>query len=1129
MKRRIINIMVSVYITVLFPMMAVAAPDQYVGDTAIYSGTSQTLRPNVLIIFDNNSTMGNSANIGDPYNPGTQYPGAYSPWTVYKVTGMGNYVVHITNNLSTLENVSCVSAKTGLQTNGTWSGSSGNSLKSNGTCGNGGAGLVYLGNLLNYNAASGSGSTQTQVEIVRQALINVVGGARGRVNFGLMVFGEDKNGGKILKPVADISSDPAYLSFISVLPNTPVTGEPLLTGNGRPLAESLYDAGAYYKGVYPIIYNKGSFASPIQYECQKNFVVVITNGDTDLDNSPKLGQATALGTVGDYDGDGLEPGAYGTGTHYMDDVAKFIYQNDMSSTLNDIQRVSTYAIQVFSPDKALVRRATDNQHGRGSYHLASDANAVSNALTEVINNIVLETDSSFVAPVVPVSPENRTYSGLRVYLGFFKPISQKPWYGNLKKYGIDSSNQIVGKPEPPSYPNGRVAINSDGTFIDTSISFWSATADGGSVNEGGAGEVLINRTTPRNIYTYMGTSASLTNSSNAFTLTNAAITSATLGVATAADRDNLINFIHGLDAYDEDSDGNTAEKRGWILGDILHSKPLVVNYATYTFSSPNESNCSINKTMIFVGANDGMFHAFNDCDGSEAWAFIPPDLLRNLNYLAGPTHTYFVDSAPSVYIYDANKDGNLDYTVGDKVILIFGERRGGGINTSPTTGFYYALDVSNPASPQYLWRLSNTESPSGTNTDYSELGETWSEPKIAKVKIGSAEKIVAFLGAGYDNCNEDARFGTTQTFTGSCVVSPTSDGGAVTSAGTSSQNNPKGRGIYAVEVATLNSGVPSFTNSGRKVWGYTYGATATSTTNPQMTFSIPSEVVALDTDFNVFIDRLYVGDTGGNIWRFDVGDPSTANWTGRIIFSANPGAGGSSDAGRKMFYPVSATLDVYYDVLFFGTGDREHPLNTAVVDRLYGIKDKPGTTAVVLEDNPDDTHELVDVTADRLQLSTDSNEINSILSELDAKYGWFIKLNQNPGEKVLAPALAFRDIYYTTYSPNLTPPPDPCTPGNLGTARVYIVNGATGEAVFNFDTSNDGYATTNTRATNSSGEILLQSDRVMTMGSGIPSGVVLVINSSGSLLALVGTGGALYTPPSPPGGDTIQIYWRRIL
>jgi len=169
----------------------------------------------------------------------------------------------------------------------------------------------------------------------------------------------------------------------------------------------------------------------------------------------------------------------------------------------------------------------------------------------------------------------------------------------------------------------------------------------------------------------------------------------------------------------------------------------------------------------------------------------------------------------------------------------------------------------------------------------------------------------------------------------------------------------------------------------------------------------------------------------------------------------------------------------------------------------------------------------VDVTADRLQLSTDSNEINSILSELDAKYGWFIKLNQNPGEKVLAPALAFGDIYYTTYSPNLTPPPDPCTPGNLGTARVYIVNGRTGEAVYNFDTSNDGYATTNTRATNSSGEILLQSDRVMTLGTGIPSGVVLVI-SGGNLLALCGTGGALCQLPDPLVDDTIQIYWRRI-
>ena len=158
-KTSMITILAAVIVSTIFPVALMASPDQYIGDTAIYRGSAQSPRPNVLFIFDNNSTMGDSASTGDPYDPNTVYPGSYSAYRVYKVTGQGNYVVHITNTTSALENVSCASANTTLQTYGTWSGGSGNGLKSNGTCGNGGANLVYLGNLLNYNSGSGSGSS----------------------------------------------------------------------------------------------------------------------------------------------------------------------------------------------------------------------------------------------------------------------------------------------------------------------------------------------------------------------------------------------------------------------------------------------------------------------------------------------------------------------------------------------------------------------------------------------------------------------------------------------------------------------------------------------------------------------------------------------------------------------------------------------------------------------------------------------------------------------------------------------------------------------------------------------------------------------------------------------------------
>jgi len=540
--------------------------------------------------------------------------------------------------------------------------------------------------------------------------------------------------------------------------------------------------------------------------------------------------------------------------------------------------------------------------------------------------------------------------------------------------------------------------------------------------------------------------------------------------------------------------------------------------------------------MIFVGSNDGMLHAFTDCDGEEAWSFIPPDMLGSLKHMTGETHTYFVDSSPTVYVYDKNNDGTINTGDGDKVILIFGERRGGGADSSPTKGSYYALDVSNPAAPVFLWSVSNStvwkDTTATTTTDYGELAESWSEPKIVKMNIGGVTKIVAFVGAGYDNINEDGRYGATQTFPGTSTVTLADNGdGAVTSSGTNSPANPKGRGIYAIEIATLNSaGVPSVSNSGNKIWGCTFGGSTTSTTNPGMLFSFPGEISALDMDSNGYVDRLYAGDTGGNIWRFKVGNSDISQWEAAKIFSANPGSGGSSDNGRKFFYKPSIVMELGTSgpvpTLFFGTGDREHPLNRGVVDRFYAVKDKGQSSAKTESD-------LLDVTTDQLQTTTiasGNGSVTDILSTLKASsnYGWYIRLDENAGEKVLAAPTVFNKVaYFTTYAPYILTSPDPCKPGNQGTSRIYAVDYLTGEAVLNYNKTNDSLSTTNKRATSVSGQVLVRSDRVMTLGSGIPSGIVMIINPSGETKMLIGVGGVIPSATPKKGGSIIPLYWRQ--
>ncbi len=355
-------------------------------------------------------------------------------------------------------------------------------------------------------------------------------------------------------------------------------------------------------------------------------------------------------------------------------------------------------------------------------------------------------------------------------------------------------------------------------------------------------------------------------------------------------------------------------------------------------------------------------------------------------------------------------------------------RRGGGVDTLPAAGSrgsYVALDVTNPAAPVFLWEIDNT------TTGFSELGETWAEPVFGKVRIGGSSKLVAIVGAGYDN-NEDLRFGNTQTFPdGMDLTTETTlvagDATLAASLGTSAQFNPKGRGIYIIQMATLSSsGVPTVTTTPTKVWDYTYDATRL-LNNP--TYSFPSQVTALDTDFNDYLDTIYVGDTGGNMWRFDIGNSSNASaWSGTKIFSANPSdvtisAENPATNGRKIFYPPSVVVEGGFYGLYFGTGDRAHPLNEGTIDRMYAVFDRGQTVAKTEAD-------MVNLTIDQLQLNggqtfqatctATSVEVNCVMDRLQSSsnYGWFIKLDEDDGEKALAPAVVFNKVaYFTTFTP----------------------------------------------------------------------------------------------------------------
>ncbi len=726
----------------------------FADDTDIYS-LDRTVQPNVLIIFDNSGSMSE----GVPFNYLLTYTGLYDVSKIYE-RRCAQYFPW------------------GQCRAWSWQIYTGTFIDANNDGIHDSSLRIRTGNRLNYD-----NSPSVKINVAKDAVKTVIDNV-DNVRFGLMIFqrtGNMDEGGEI---IADCGTDKATIKsrIDSFSPQT-----------WTPLAETLSQAGQYFEGTFP------GHSSPSQFSCQPNYVIIMTDGKPthDMDFtilSHFLGSNTGRWDQNnDPSNDVFTSDNLGEDVvqHYLDDVAKYLFTHDLKTDLIGIQRVITYTIG-FATDHPLLEKTA--AEGGGKYLTANNADqlyyALESYLVEITNRATI-----FVAPVVPAT---KTTSGNRIYVPFAYPNSVKSfWEGDVKKYGINPDGTIVDK-------NNIAATDSSGNFLDTSQPFWSVN------------EMLKSRTTPRNIYTRLFPSGSIYGSQNEFSVGNSNLTSTILGNSTYS-REQIIGYVRGEDVFDEDGDGITQEKRDYLLGDVLHSSPVVVKYE--------------GSTMLYFGANDGMLHAVNDSDGSERWAFILPDLLPKLkNMVETRIHQYYVDGSPKlVALNSQNRIAGPTEPVARRII-IFGERKGG--------SYYYALDVTNPDQPEYLWEISPS------TTGFSELGETWSEPFFGPVKEGTVPRVVAFFGGGYQ------------------------------------ADNLKGRGVYAVDVLT-----------GELVWS------KTSATVSGMGYSIPGSFTGVDVNDDGFIDRAYIGDLGGQMWAFALfpvyaGDPTPQNgnvssWGARLLFKSN--------------------------------------------------------------------------------------------------------------------------------------------------------------------------------------------------------------------------------------------------
>ncbi|MDI6762080.1 MAG: PilC/PilY family type IV pilus protein [Thermodesulfobacteriota bacterium] len=1007
-------------------------------DTDLYVVSGVNIPPNVLIILDSSASLDEvDQDSGDLYTPTKDYA-ADNPPIVYP-----RYAVYIKTGskwekwVDDVNSISCLGLKTLLLEYGEAINYSGCGINKKD---------FQTGNFRNYfQLTQGQGANRPRFGLatgIIKSYINTTGGVR----FALMTFNNDATG-KTVKydsitkeeyvPTPD-GNEEAHGARLLGFVDENKAGKTELFNNlaglknetWSPLAESLYEGGIFFQRGTSAITGTNYASSPIQYYCQKNYVLIISDGNPTRDSHPILNSLI---------GDMTKDGQLGK----LDDVAKYLHGLDLSNGQSSTgQNIKTYTIG-FSAGHTLLQNTA--RAGGGKYFYVYSSQSFNVAFQTFIAE-VLQESTSYVAPVVPISQMENFKSGNQMYLAMFKPTPNSFWKGNIKKYGIASENSGNIKAGDILDANGLLAMIEEIKVIDSreykfvkisedARSYWSSMADGEDVEKGGVGEILQKRSASRNIYTYLG-NTNLSDISNAFSTSNNAITPTLLGLSAGdtTGRDNVINFIHGFDSYNESNKPtpDPTAKRSWILGSFIHSRPVVVHYGTTSGS----------QSILFAGSNDGMLHAFDNATGEELWAFIPPNLLSNLKNLTGEALQFLVDGAPRVYL-ERKTDGTLE-----KAILIFGLRRGG--------NRYVALDVKIPASPKLLWEITPS------TTGFGELGQTWSTPQLGKIKYGSGEKWVAFIGGGYDENQDNI---------------------PVTA------NDTKGRAVYVIDVLT-----------GSLLWSYSRDQ------NANMKYSIPSDIARVDTNGDGYVDRLYVGDMGGQVWRFDIGDPDSAKWTAKIIFDSNPG---SSDK-RKIFYPPDVSLEKgNYEMLFFGTGDREAPKSTTAVNRLYAVKDKNPST--VLTEN-----DLVNVTDDLLQdPSATSTQKTDILNSLSTKSGWYIKLDQNAGEKCLSNSVLFYGvIYYTTFTPDIGDPGDPCFLSE-GKGRLYALNYKTGEAVFNMDGISVG------------GMDITKEDRAKIIGPSIPSGVIITFIGNESV-AYAGVGGGVYRPPMKKTKNIIPIHWRTV-
>ncbi len=888
------------------------------------------------------------------------------------------------------------------------------------------AGVGFYPNVLFIVDTSGSMATETdsgatRMEVVQNVLNDYLDDLQD-VNVGLMRFdsgyvdgGGDfevddfvEGGGMVLHAVQNIETARTDVKS---------TVNALTASGTTQLAETMYEAALYYMGedvFFGLTTHAGNFwedTSPEAFspsvagsrsgdtyispltQCAPNHIVYLTDGFAQLDTEantlvPALPGFGADACTDNPDWDNGDLNVDGDGD-CLDDVAAYLFENDLFGDEDDgIQNVITHTIGFFTESDLLEETA---ERGGGGYYLADDADTLADVLDNILSQ-VREIGTAFTSPGVSINAYDRTSHLDDLYFSVFQPTEGTHWHGNLKRYELGEPSEdgdLVVLDQ-----TGAEAVNGQtGFFNDDAQSFWSSGVDGGEVQLGGAASQLTNS---RRVLTTKPTGGIVAVHED----NTSVLSKSVLGIDNESDEtlSKLLKWARGVDVKDEDGDGSFTDAR-LGMGDPMHSKPNIV---TYGLGADEETGQDL---VIFVGTNDGYLHAFNGSTGAEHFAFVPHELLTNLwplyQNFTGQDKIYGIDGPLTSWVQDGG-DGSVDS--GDQVYLYFGLRRGG--------SQYYALDVSDLNNPTLLWQISPASS------GFSQLGQTWSKPVVAKILTGSfgntTEMDVLVFGGGYDKRQDEYSAHAT---------------------------DASGNAVFMVNA-----------NTGALVWSASSANsanTATSALFTEMNSSITGAIRVLDMNADGYADRLYAADLGGRAWRFDIHNPLSDgvsfNVTGGVLASLGGAADSTAASNRRFYYAPDVALGYSEGESFLNvtlaSGYRAHPKETTINDFFYAVRDyKPFTVLGTTEDpSAEYTSYYGYLHTDLVDVPTQSTLAHNIK-------GMKMPMNSSSGEKVLAETRIFQNIAsFTSYLPDSAVSSGSCY-ADLGSGKLYSVDLGTGAA-----------------------------------------------------------------------------------